>query len=495
MAQLKHGTTRRKPTMESLSALSGHKSGHFFGRMFPGSDPLLVSQDDLAVLAAAMADDNPPTPAGDNTKVPAGYTYLGQFIDHDITRDATPAGQDQNEATQTRNFRSPSLDLDSIYGNGPSVSPHLYERDPTTLEITDKLLLGETVLGGLDQTVPAGLPNDLQRNRHGLAIIGDERNDENLLVAQTHLAFLKFHNKVVQDLKDAGHAKEDIFAEAKRIVTWHYQWIVLFDFVERLTEPGLVNKIRHQGRKFYRFKKSSGPYMPVEFSAACYRLGHSMVRQRYSHNRVFDDTGFDLLFHFTGKSGRIAGDLAASAGGVEALPSDWIIDWRRFYEVGGGAPHFNQSRKIDPLLAPELLDLHGNGNREGNLAFLNLRRGVNWGLPSGQDVAKRMKLPMLSEGDLSTGPDGAAAQSVGLHKKTPLWYYILKEAQVVNGGEALGPVGSRIIAEVFLGLVHGDENSFIWQRTDWRPELPAETAGTFTMADLLTYTGDLNPVG
>ena len=120
---------------------------------------------------------------------------------------------------------------------------------------------------------------------------------------------LKFHNAVCDMLSSGPNPPADIFAEARRIVTWHYQWIVLHDWVERLTEKGIVAKILHDGRKFYRFKKV--PYMPVEFSAAAYRLGHSMVRQRYPHNKVFNRRGLQPVLHFTGLSGGIIGDLAA----------------------------------------------------------------------------------------------------------------------------------------------------------------------------------------
>ena len=143
----------------------------------------------------------------------------------------------------------------------------------------------------------------------------------------------------------------------------------------------MVAKILHDGRKFYRFKTT--PYMPVEFSAAAYRMGHSMVRERYSHNRIFNPTGFDLLFRFTGLSGDIHGDP-----GLAAVPSNWIIDWRRFYDFKTpAAPGFflNPSRKLDPFLVPTLHTLPGGG---GSLPFRNLRRGVNLGLPSGQDVGE-----------------------------------------------------------------------------------------------------------
>jgi hypothetical protein len=508
---ISHGHATREITRASLRALSGHGDPGKFGRMFPALDPLFVEDDALAELAAAMKDPDPSSASGDNPAIPAGFTYLGQFVDHDITLDLTPLDEQEVDPLATQNFRSPGLDLDSVYGPGPALAPYMFQRDQAGKRVP-KFLIG-TATESQDQDgnpIPA-VPNDLPRTAHGRAVIGDERNDENLLVAQTHLAFLKFHNAVIDWLAaekpslDAG-ARYD---EARRIVTWHYQWMVLYDFVERLTEPGLVDDIRHQGRRFYRFK--TRPYMPVEFAAAAYRLGHSMVRESYSHNRVFRPGGLadgtlGFMFFFTGKSGAIIGDLAPGAnagdfpplGAQATLPSNWAIDWRRFYDFGaasGGDFALNPSRKLDPFLVPALHTLPGEAGRGALLPFRNLRRGVILELPSGQDVAKAMGQTPLAPGDIDSGPDGAAAAAHGLHQRTPLWYYILKEAEVLHGGTRLGPVGATIIAEVFLGLVHGDHQSFLWQRTNWKPELPRAEDGKFTMVDMLNFVGDINPVG
>lgn len=486
-----HGGAGRHPTRASLDTLSGHDDPGKFGRMFPGLPALNVADEPLQELAQAMVDNDELT--GDNANIPAGFTYLGQFIDHDITLDLTSLGEKARDPQATQNFRSPSLDLDSVYGRGPDGSPHMYARNQEGGR-NKKLLLGRTT------PVPgpgtsASLRNDLPRNQEGHALIGDHRNDENLLVAQTHLSFLKFHNAVIDMLSDDGVAEEDQFDEARRLVTWHYQWIVLHDFLGRLTMPGIVDKILHDGRKFYRFKKL--PYMPVEFSGAAYRLGHSMVRQVYDHNRIFTDTSFHLLFGFTGLSGQIVGELAPQPPTgplpIASLPSNWIIDWRRFHEVDAAHPP-QASRKLDAFLARELHQLPGNG---GNLAFRNLKRGVNLGLPSGQMIATAMGIadPMTSE-EIASGPDGAAARKFDLHTQTPLWYYVLKEAAVKGGGERLGPVGSTLISEVLVGLVHGDHQSYLWQRgPNWRPTLPSQKPGDFTMADMLRFMGDINPIG
>jgi Animal haem peroxidase len=500
-----HGRAGRHPTRKFLDSLKGNDDPGMFGRMFPKLPPLELPDAPLQALAEAMRDADPGSAEGNNPKIPAGFTYLGQFVDHDITLDLTSIGEKERDPLATENFRTPSLDLDSIYGRGPDGSPHLYARNPANGNLPGpKLLIGTTV-GGFQNlgNVPPTFPNDLPRGAEGFALIGDHRNDENLVVAQTHLAFLKFHNKVVDMLAARNPAPPDLFFEARRIVTWHYQWMVLHDFVERLTEPGIVARILHDGRKFYRFKKI--PYMPVEFSVAAYRLGHSMVREVYGHNRVFTPAGgipatLGLLFAFSGLSGGILGNLAPNPlqgpTPISALASNWIIDWRRYYDFNTpAAPGFflNATRRIDPFLVPQLHTLPGGG---GNLAFRNLRRGVIMGLPSGQSVAELMEVPNpLTEDEIASGPDGAVAKAHGLHRKTPLWYYILKEAQVRRNGEALGPVGSRIVAEVFVGLVHGDHESYLWRKgKDWKPELPSKVPGTFTMTDLLQFVGDISPI-
>jgi hypothetical protein len=389
----------------------------------------------------------------------------------------------------------------------------MFARDPLTAKMSARLVIGEAAEseGGPLGTIPA-LPNDLPRAANGRAIIGDERNDENLLVAQTHLAFLKFHNAVVDRIATGAGAPTGLalFNEARRITTWHYQWLVLHDFVERLVGEGEIDRIRHEGRRFYRFK--SRPYMPVEFAAAAYRLGHSMVRESYEHNHVFNSAGglapgtLAFMFHFTGKSGGVVGDLAAAETAppfdqMKRFPSNWVIDWRRYIDLGAlpAGVGFNPSRRIDPFVVPALHTLPGEMGRDGVLPFRNLKRGVLLELPSGQDVARAMGFQPLTGDELGTdmggGSDGTVLKAQRLEHATPLWYYILKEAQLVHGGTRLGPVGATIIAECFLGFVHGDHGSYLWQRSNWRPDLAPSGPGDFSMADMLKVVNDANPVG
>jgi hypothetical protein len=502
-----HGKAGRQPIRSELDRLTGNEDPGMFGRMFPELRPAVFDDGPLKELAAAMLDPNPSGTSGDNGTVPAGFTYLGQFVDHDITLDLTSFGEKEDDPKAIWNFRTPALDLDSVYGLGPDGSRHLYARNPGDKDGKTpgpKLLIGKTIAAG---GVAGGLRNDLPRSPEGFALIGDHRNDENLLVAQTHVAMSKFHNKVCDQLIAAGKPADKIFTEARQIVTFHYQWMVLHDFVERITSPGIVAKILEQGRRFYRFKKT--PYMPVEFSAAAYRLGHSMVRDSYSHNRIFNSepggipSTLERLFQFTGLSGGIIGELAPNPPTgptpTPVLPSNWIIDWRRFFKVldknPAGVP-LNSSRTLDPFVVNPLHHLPAEAGDAASLPFRNLKRGVLLGLPSGQDVAKAMLIKKpLSPDEIATGDDGKVAKRLGLHEHTPLWYYILKEAQVRGNGEKLGPVGATLVAEVFVGLVHGDHQSYLWLKgPNWKPTLPSRIAGEFTMADLLRFVGDISPV-
>jgi hypothetical protein len=521
MANGSHGAQRRD--VERLGGGWYVQPGKF-GRMFPHLTTYVdAPAAAMADLAAAMVDVAPGSPGArpDNQDVPAGYTYLGQFVDHDLTFDTTALSEVKVDPTAIFNFRTPKLELDSLYGTGPGGMPHLFEKGGP------KFVLGNTT------ALPAGAPApgaplpavpgfDLPRLSQGLAVIGDPRNDENLLVQQTHLAFMRFHNAAVDRLRADGTPDRILFEEARREVRWHYQWIVLFDMLKRMIDLNELLHVLKNGREWFTPCCGNDPYMPVEFAGAAYRLGHSMVRERYTHNRIFDTPApFDQFFLFTGKSGIIGA-------GLPTFPSNWIIDWRRFFP--GVTPtrnaldnvpipalpagKLNFARPFDPYLVPALHALPGPpaGSNEARLAFLNLMRGVRLQLPSGQAVARTLGLPELTPAQMtapatSTPAEIAALTTHGFDRETPLWYYILKEAQLLGGaldsaspparGSTLGPVGSRILAEVFVGLLDEDPDSFLMQHPKWSPTFgtvdmqdmldPTRTVKRFTMADMLNF--------
>jgi hypothetical protein len=473
-----------------------------FGRMFPQLPPLIVDVTALDQLAGAMVDNAPaleisvtPQP-GDNGNITAGYTYLGQFVDHDITLDTTSLSERPIDPQAVFNFRTPKLELDSLYAIGPGGQPFMYDRSQPA-----KFIIGRTVSGRGDPTIPAGMPNDLPRSEQGFALIGDLRNDENLLVAQLHLAFLKFHNKVVDGLIAQGVGGDELFERARQTVRWHYQWIVLHDFLDRLAQPGIAAKILHDGRKFYRFKKT--PYMPVEFSAAAYRFGHSMVRGAYDYNRVFTfgtiPATLQLLFQFTGN-----GSPAPFLGQAEVLPFSWIIEWNRFVDKGSSTPdHF--ARKIDTQLAPPLRDMVNEGNDPAlpvsvrdilkRLARRNLLRGYLLSIPTGQAVAEAIGVTPLSADELRPADRPAIAQALeagDFLERTPLWYYVLREAEVRANGNSLGELGSRIICDTIIGLVINDPRSYLNQTGGWDPSKGVRLPNgdpIVTIADMLRFAG------
>lgn len=477
-----------------------------FGKMFPDLEPYRPPDEALEALGHAMVEIDPEDPVADIPSLPAGYTYLGQFIDHDLSFDKTEGFPEIKDPELIEQARTPTLELDSLYGLGPALQPEFYEGHIPPPRALFRIGLTSSIPtpGGVGlPDVPVSLPNDLPRGSDKLAVIGDPRNDENTIVAQTHLAVLKFHNRVMAKGSPRGPGGQGTpFERTRRDVRWHYQWIVLNDFLPRLVDASVLDDVRSNGRRFYRFEKepfSGSPFMPLEFSVAAYRIGHSMIRESYNFNRAFAHRSVEptalieatlgLLFAFTG-----GGRFTPAGDAHTALPSNWIIDWRRFYDLGH--PNLlNFARRLDTTLVATLHELPGMPPRFKSLAVRNLLRGSRLGLPTGQDVAAAVGATALGPEEVASGDDRAVLREHGFHERTPLWYYVLKEAEVQANGQRLGEVGSRIVAEVFFGLIEGDRTSFMAEGRNWRPTLPSASPGSFTMPDLLRFVNDLNPLG
>lgn len=445
---------------EDINAPSSRFYQGRFGRMFrnlPAWEPEEENDDEKIKFINELSKNMVVDEKGDNPNLPAGYTYLGQFIDHDITFDPTSSLQRQNDPEKLYNFRTPRFDLDSVYGRGPSDQPYLYSQGEA-----GKFLIGENSNGepdlprNNDKSKDNGDPDKFNSKR--TALIGDMRNDENILVSQIHLAFLKFHNKQIED-KD--------FETAQHMTRWHYQWIVIHDFLKRLCGDELVNELLsgdYPGEPklhYYSFKEQ--PFMPVEFSVAAYRL-HTMIRPSYHLNDTLTSIRDGRPLNIVG------GEPKDNLSGFRVLPPSWTVQWDRFVNYNGSDPQ--KSRLIDTNLAKPLKDLHLGeiDHRHNSLAFRNILRGWRLGLPSGQDVARRMGIKEPLEG------------------KDPLWIYILKEAEQLKGGHTLGPVGARIVAEVFVGLLAGDPQSYYSIYPDWKPE-KVQNGSKFELADFLEMAG------
>jgi len=359
----------------------------------------------------------------------AGWPIFGQYVAHDITADRSIL-RSHTDTAELRNARSPRLDLECLYGDGPTGHPFLYQRDDPA-----KFLLG---LDGAD----------VQRNSEGIAIIGDPRNDSHMLMSQLHLAMVKAHNLMVDEARRAGVPNDSIFAEAARQLRWNYQWIVVNEFLPTLVGKALADQVLRDGPQWFRPRHEA--FIPLEFADAAYRYGHSQIRHHY---RLNTDTDPVPLFP----------DLL----GFHSVPRERAIDWKLFFDRNG-ATTAQRSKKIDGKLVRSLIQLPVAVTGEveiddyHSLAVRDLQRGQGVGLPSGEAVARHMGIDPLTAVQI-----GIAA--TGWHGETPLWYYILREADACTGGHRLGPVGGRIVAEVLVGLIDADASSYRQKDREWRP--------------------------
>jgi hypothetical protein len=572
----------------------------------------------LAALANAMVSEPDPLSDGpdpeENLYVPAGYTYLAQFVDHDLTFDTTsrlnPVDiRDPNDPhNEPTNLRTPLFDLDCLYGNGPGDQPYMYlmpERD----DEAHGLYANATMLAG---GVQGEAPWDLLRGGNGRALIGDKRNDENSIVNQVHHVFVRFHNRVVDWLakRDPAMRGLDLFAAAQREVRWTYQSILLQDLLPRIVDALVLDffvaERARKGEGAYRLYRNAHGLrsdLPREFVAAAYRFGHSMVRTGYRMN-----TGTRLdIFTAPPSQGQPAPE---SLVGFDPLPlSHQVDDWGRlfplhlppgFRDVSNDGPtttapgvdprvRLQFAYKIDTKISnplgelppsvatrdeiepPALRPLPSPGNPLGapSLPLLNLLRGNRYLIAGGQAFARALGIPPLDvkylcireSADVEVRNQDGSTQVVELswfqridtivdpvlkvaigaefNDDTPLWFYILAEAQkpivdlwlakgggtdptsqprsmfltaddllgrtppadpsrgiVAGQGAAtrLGPVGGQIVAEVFYGLLDADRHSVLRGNVhgEWIPRwagAPVDLTGPATFTKLLQAVG------
>ena len=438
-----------------LRAEAGEHDTGMFGRLFPDLPPLSLDPEyDLALARPGGPMDGSTLRSdaheSDNPRVPAGWTFFGQILAHDVTHTRTPL-REHPAQDALRNYRTPRFDLEVVYGSGPVGQPFLYQRaDP------DKLLLGCNDLG---------LPDDLPRNSEGLAIVGDARNDTYLFISQLHLALLKLHNLLVDEVRKAGTPRDDVFNLAQQLTRWHYQWIILNEYLPLTVGEALTQELLHGEPRVYR--PNGRLFVPVEFSAAAFRFGHSQVCSLYQVN---DDVRGVPIFP----------DLV----GQRPVPASLRPDWRRFFQIPDAAPP-QPSKCVDVHYAGALihlpLQLTGELDQpdEAALSYRDLQRGNVMNLPSGEDVARAMGDVPLDRAALGL-PPGMCTRG------TPLCYYILREAEVETGGTRLGRVGGRLVAEVIVGLLRADPTSYLRVDPHWKPR------HALGMADLLALTGSLS---
>lgn len=532
-----HGSLPRGLSMDTRSRMFEGR----FGRLFRALPPADFGSSDseaeglLESLAGRMIHkvDCPKDGEDDEESgIPAAYTYLGQFVDHDITFDPASSLMRQNDPDALVDFRTPRLDLDSVYGRGPDDQPYLYygDGDPTHVEKT--FIQGHRLRGAaLGQAIEHA--HDLPRGANGRAIIGDPRNDENVIVSQLQGLFLRFHNRYRREHPGLS------FEAVQQYVRFHYQWVVTTDFLRRVVSGAVLRRVMPHvfgsddgpsdvvthppALRFYKPRHSA--FMPLEFAAAAYRFGHSMVRPGY---RLNDAVGVLPIFALTS----VPDDCTLpndTLRGFRPMNHDWAIDWARFLDTAprpggldGDADDKKRARlqlayKIDPSLVDPLanLDPSVTGPNPGvfrSLAARNLVRGWRMRLPSGQAIARAMGARPLDDSEIRIG---SAADSAGtlptavdiapaFADNCPLWAYVLAEAahgfrtageeETVPteegprpvGTPRLGEVGGTIVAETFAGMMLDDRHSFWNVDPRWRPTLVGRHE-RFTLRELVRY--------
>jgi hypothetical protein len=424
----------------------GEVYGGRYRRLFEGLPALDVDEEALHALGRSGGPLDAASAEGTtDSEIAAGWPFFGQFVAHDITADRSPLGH-RTDPDQIENFRTPRANLEGVYGAGPLGSPYLFQKDDPA-----KLLLGE---GG----------HDVPRNHEGIALLGDQRNDVHLFMSQMQVAFINIHNRIVDLLREEGVPEADVFEGARRSATWHYQWVILEEFLPMLVGPELVADLLDEGGTL--FEPGEHPYIPFEFADAAYRYGHSQVRDTYLVNREFGPVPVfpDLI-------------------GFGAVPVEHAIDWTLQFDVPGkGAAQ--RAKKIDGRLPSSLIALPHQisgedvGSDYSSLANRDLQRGQAIGLPSGEAVASEMGEEPLAEQQLGLS-------AAGWQDETPLWLYILKEAEALHDGNRLGPVGGRIVGEVLVGIIETDPEAFRKVDPSWTPTLPAREPDRFGIADIL----------
>jgi len=531
-AQTQESLSTRSTVVQESTDDAAHVGTTSFDYLFPDLAKKFpdnhLPNDDVAkvvkaLLALGSAIVETPDEVADpvlNSPIPPIYTYWGQFIDHDLTaatdRDLVINITDENlppvppdeVVEKLQNLRVPTLNLDSVYGDGPFAAPVAGQDAVPYDGIKFRLGLLAPVPAAVGALIPPVDDNqrDLPRKADRTPLVGDTRNDENLVVAQLHVGFLRFHNAAVDWVRDNEPEFEsdvEIFRRARDLTRWTYQWLSVHDYLRTVARPDVVDLVDTAEGNLLDLDRR-GTYMPIEFSVAAFRFGHSMVRGAYDWNRNFGRPGdrapvstLNQLFQFTGKGG--------FAGGLPTLPSNWPAEWDRM--VDKNSPFANRfARLIDTRLAPPLGDLRNEGNDPGlaerikkllkHLAQRNLLRGYRLAAPTGQSVAEALDAAPLSRAELEQDSSDAvkeALESAGLFDRTPLWFYILKEAEVRELGRRLGEVGSRIVAETIIGQIRKDPGSYA-NRTSWSPAqgvLLPNGRPVRTIADFLRFAGVL----
>ena len=410
------------------------EKGHFI-KLFPELAPLVLPDKELRRLAKLMVCASPEEQKPSKV-ISNGLSIFGQFLAHDITFESSSKLKAPNQAiSQFQNDRTINLDLDCLYGQ--KTQSFYYNRKDK-----DKLLLGQKYK--LNELYWY----DLQRNKQSQAIIPDSRNDENIIVSRMHVLFIRFHNKMVDWVRAQG-VKKEVFKEARKMVLWHYHWLILHEYLYKIMDWSVFDRILEEGCRYY----TSPNALPLEFTGAVFRLGHSQSREHNRINKITEKKLMELGF-FT--------------------KMEEYVDWQYLFNHKDGNCQF--ANLIDARISPSFNKLPFLANmEEQSLPYLNLKRGQTYQLASGEAIAQQLGFEPIS------------IEETKHLSGTPLWYYILKEAAVLGHyGEHLGPVGSTILGECFYTIMQSDEASYLKIYPLWKPNVSENQEG-FDFVEMIEF--------
>ena len=438
-----------------------------FGRMFGSLQPAYTPVDILRTIGKPGGPMDGGKKNEPTDTIPVGLVFFGQFVDHDITLDtSTSFNSNVNNPGEITNVRTPTLDLDCIYGSGPEAQPYLYVQNGD--------FGGAKLLTGADNSGQAGLAaDDLLRSPNARAMIGDPRNDENGILSQLQLAIIRFHNHVCDTLnQEHGYVGNELYEHARQDTTFHYQWAVVNDLLGAMCGKPVVEEILGRGRTHFC---GGIPYIPVEFSVAAYRFGHSMIPMSIQVQK-----GKSKLELFGEQLGR----------GFKAIKDERsVVDWHELLDTPENRK-VERAQKLNTKLAGDLLKLPFiQPPAEASLATRNLLRGNTFLLPAGEAVAEAIDCDPATISKVRNVVTKLAPTlpDYGI----PLWLYILAEAEVIGRkeadgstipGEALGPVGATIVAETIIGLLELDPHSYLGSNRNWSPREDWNTIGKIATA-------------
>lgn len=451
-------------------------------------------------LAVAMAKPSSGVNT-DNPNIPAGFTYLAQFAAHDITFSLTPFDEAQGLDQPAKNARHARLILNTLYGLGPGVHPHLYNTPEIGQGMRGTLRLGQMrkrtsacpmaddpwidvprvqVAPHRQQGCPYSsynLDGNVQRSvllggRHE-TLSADSRNDDNVILSQISVLFSILHNTIYNRLDEPSiraklppHLQDPRmqFRVARDVVTLTYRRVLFNDMLRLLLDP-----------QVYAYFVKNGPLEPdcdskrgvaPEFTHAAYRMGHAMIRAAYEMNDGVDADARNLL--------TLSESLALSSQRMSLelpLVKDWYAQWSKFFDVPGRTPQ--PSRRIGPSIVPLLSENYQFPNNDGpdgkplpgGLIYRDMVRGEEEGLMTPLALAYRLK-PLMGSGfdpevyvkDVTnevvgwlSGAGFSPEEILELAGTPPLTLFVLMEAWFGSAkGCRLGPIGSLIVGEVFF---------------------------------------------